>query len=48
MATYSNWWSLEGMRARFLPECAFRGRQHQKLQFAILAAAALHGGTKPF
>ena len=32
--------ALEGMRDRFLPECAFRGRQHHKLQFAILAAAA--------
>jgi hypothetical protein len=38
---------LEGMRERFLPECAFRGRQNHKLQFAILAAAALHGGTEP-
>ena len=39
--------ALEGMRERFLPECAFRGRQNQKLQFAILAAAALRGGTEP-
>jgi hypothetical protein len=39
--------ALEGMRDRFLPECAFRGRQHRKLQFAILAAAALRGGTDP-
>ena len=38
---------LEQMRERFLPECAFRGRQNKKLQFAILAAAALHGGTEP-
>jgi hypothetical protein len=38
---------LEGMRERFLPECAFRGRQNKKLQFAILAAAALRGGTEP-
>ena len=28
--------ALEGMRERFLPECAFRGRQNNKLQFAIL------------
>jgi hypothetical protein len=35
------------MRERFLPECAFRGRQHKKLQFAILAAAALRGGAEP-
>ena len=39
--------ALEGMRERFLPECAFRGRQNKKLQFAILAAAALSGGAEP-
>ena len=39
--------ALEGMRERLLPECAFRGRQNKKLQFAILAAAALRGGTEP-
>ena len=30
-----------------MPECAFRGRQNSKLQYAVLAAAALHGGTEP-
>jgi hypothetical protein len=39
--------SLEGSRDRFLPECAFRGRQDKKLQYAVLTAAALHGGTEP-
>ena len=39
--------SLEGLRERFLPECTFRGRQNKKLQYAVLAAAALHGGTDP-
>jgi hypothetical protein len=39
--------ALEGMRERFLPGCAFRGRQNKKLQFAILAAAALRGGAEP-
>jgi hypothetical protein len=39
--------ALAGMRERFLPECAFRGRQDKKLQFAILAAAALRGGAEP-
>jgi hypothetical protein len=38
---------LEGLRERFLPECAFRGRQNKKLQYAVLAAAAVHGGTDP-
>ena len=38
---------LEGLRERFLPECAFRGRENKKLQYAVLAAAALHGGTEP-
>jgi hypothetical protein len=38
---------LEGLCERFLPETAFRGRQNKKLQYAVLAAAALHGGTEP-
>ncbi len=39
--------ALEGLRERFLPECTLRGRQNKKLQFAVLAAAALRGGTEP-
>jgi hypothetical protein len=39
--------ALEGLPERFLPECAFRGRQNNKLRYAVLAAAALHGGTEP-
>jgi hypothetical protein len=39
--------SLEGLRERYLPECVFRGRQNAKLQYAVLAAAAVHGGTEP-
>ena len=38
---------MEGLRERFLPERTFRGRQNRKLQYAVLAAAALHGGTEP-
>ena len=38
---------LEGIRERFLPECVFRGRENRKLQFAILTAAAQHGGVEP-
>jgi hypothetical protein len=38
---------LEGLRERHLPKCAFRGRQKAKLQYAVLAAAAVHGGTEP-
>jgi hypothetical protein len=38
---------LEGLRERFLPEAAFHGRQSAKLQYAVLAAAAVHGGTEP-
>jgi hypothetical protein len=34
-------------RERFLPECAVRGRRNAKLQYAVLAAAAVHGGTEP-
>ena len=39
--------ALERLRERFLPECTFRGRENKKLQYAVLAAAALHGGTEP-
>jgi hypothetical protein len=39
--------ALERMPERFLLECAFRGRQSKKLQCAVLAAAALHGGAEP-
>jgi hypothetical protein len=38
---------LEGLRERFLPECTFRGRENTKLQYAVLAAAALRAGTQP-
>jgi hypothetical protein len=38
---------LEGLRERFLPECALRGRQNAKLQYAVLAAAGVRGGTEP-
>jgi hypothetical protein len=46
-ASRTNPLPLEGLRERFLPEPSFRGRQNKKLQYAILAAAALHGGTEP-
>jgi hypothetical protein len=39
--------ALEGMREKFLSEYYFRGRQNKKLQYAVLAAAALRGGTDP-
>jgi hypothetical protein len=39
--------ALERMRERFLPELALRGRQIKKLQYSILAAAALRGGAEP-
>ena len=38
---------LEGLRERFLPERTFRGRQNSRFQYAVMAAAALHGGTEP-
>jgi len=46
-ASRANPLPLEGLRERFLPECTFRGRQNKKLQYAVLAAAALQGGTDP-
>jgi len=39
--------ALGEMPERFLPERAFRGRQNKKLQFAVLAAAALRSGAEP-
>ena len=30
-----------------MAECTLRGRQNKKLQYAILVAAALRGGTEP-
>jgi hypothetical protein len=39
--------NLERLRERFLPEYTFRGRESKKFQYAVLAAAALHGGTEP-
>src|SRR6201996_1766391 len=39
--------SVAGLRERFLPECTFRGRDNAKIQYAILAAAAVSGGTEP-
>jgi hypothetical protein len=38
---------LERLRERFLPEATFRGRQNAKFQYAVLAAAGIHGGTEP-
>jgi hypothetical protein len=39
--------SLDGLREQFLPEYSGRGRDRRKLQFAVLAAAAMHGGAEP-
>ena len=39
---------LQATRPAFCwPECSFRGGDNRKLQFAVLAAAALHGGAEP-
>ena len=46
-ASRTNPLQLEGLRERFLPEVSLRGRQNKKFQYAVLAAAALHGGTEP-
>ena len=40
-------WRWRGSASGFLPECTFRGQQNTKLQYAILVAAALRGGTDP-
>lgn len=36
----------EGLLAQHLPECEFRGRDNQKIKFALHAAAALNGGLE--
>ena len=46
-ASRANPLPLEALRERFLPERTFCGRQNSKLRYAVLAAAALHGGTEP-
>jgi hypothetical protein len=38
--------SSEGFVERYLPECRFRGRDGSKLRYALLAAAATHGGVE--
>lgn len=38
---------LEGLRERFLAGCSFRGRERSRLQYAVLAAAAISGGAEP-
>jgi hypothetical protein len=35
-----------GLREQFRPERTFRGRHNAKLRYAVLAAAALHGGDR--
>ena len=40
--------SYEGFRERFLPELEFRGKvDHRGSQYAIYAAAMVHGGMEP-
>lgn len=38
--------SSEGLVERYLPECGFRGKDGSKLRYALLAAAATHGGVE--
>ena len=35
------------MREQFLPEFSRRGKNRRKLQYAVQAAAAMHGGAEP-
>ena len=37
---------LTGFQERFLPDCEVTGRDRRKLQFAVLTAAARHGGVE--
>jgi hypothetical protein len=38
--------ALERLHERFLPEVDLRGRDQRKLQFAVLAVGAQHGGVE--
>jgi hypothetical protein len=38
--------SEEGFVDRYLPECEFRARDNRKIRYAVLAAAATHGGVE--
>ncbi len=38
--------SEEGLVERYLPECEFRGRDNRKIRYAVMAAAAVHGGLE--
>ena len=38
--------SEEGLVERYLPECRFRGRDNRKIRYAVMAAAAVHGGVE--
>jgi hypothetical protein len=38
---------LAGLARQYLSGRPFRGRENTKLKYAVLAAAALHGGTEP-
>ena len=31
----------------YLPEAAFRGREHRRIQYAVLTVYAVHGGLEP-
>jgi len=38
--------SEAGLIEAHLPECEFRGRDNHKIRYALLAAAAIHGGVE--
>lgn len=38
--------AAEGLVDQYLPECRFRGRDNRKVRYALLAAAATHGGVE--
>ena len=39
--------AYEGLLERCLPEGRFRGREHRKIRFAVLACATARGGIEP-
>jgi hypothetical protein len=38
--------ATEDLVKRYLPECRLRGRGNRKLRYALLTAAATHGGVE--
>jgi hypothetical protein len=39
--------AYQELLSTYLPEVAFRGKEHRRIQYAVLTAYAVHGGLEP-